>query len=147
MKKKYEFKPVKADKYFDKKLGVYRFPFEVLDKTPGGSNLGRIEWNIEPIMAKRKKDGFYRVEKIYLWARQTRDKRYEGKVFEIPCYSESIFSSPTKGDSFFKGVWKIGFCPMHKTLVLEAYADDNNYKALHIRTCSSIGVDIEFVKE
>ena len=143
---KNKLKITNASKYFNEKEGVYHFPFEVLDKTPGGTNLGRIEWCIEPIISKKKRDGLYPLEKIYLWAKQTRDKRYAGKTFEIPCYAESILSSPSREGSFLGGVWRMGFCPIHKTLILESYPNNDNYKELIIRTSSSIGVDIDYIK-
>jgi len=49
-----EIKTISAKKYYDKKLGNYIFPFQVLDDTPGGSNLGRIEVCIELFKSKRK---------------------------------------------------------------------------------------------
>jgi hypothetical protein len=136
------FKTASADKYLNKITNQYEFPFEVLDKTPGGSNLGRIEWCIELIRSKRKKEGLYYIEKLYLWAKQTRDKRYIGKIFEIPCYADCV-GGPSR-ESFLKGVWRVGFCDIHKTLILEAYPDKDNYKKLVINNGSSILMDIYF---
>lgn len=133
--------PISAEN-FKQKNGEYVFPFELLDKTPGGSSLGRIEWHIEPSKG-RKVGGRYYIEKLLVWASQTRDERYNGKIFEIPCYSESIYASCLAEDSYFKYVWRMLFCGVHKNPVFSAYPGDK-HKELVINTGSSICLEINF---
>jgi len=142
-----EFKTHSAEKFKDKS-GYYVFPFDVLDKTPGGSNLGRIEWHIEPVRGKKdRKEGRYYIEKLLVWASQTRDEKYKSKVFEIPCYSEAISASYHHNgrmpDSFMAYVWRVMFCEIHKMPVFSAYPD-NQHTQLKIDVGSSISIDIDF---
>lgn len=134
-------KPVKADE-FKGKDGIYRFPFEVLDKTPGESNLGRIEWGIEPLRGK-KTGGRYMIEGILIWARQTRDERYAKKIFYIECFSESITADIIERKSYLSYVWRTMFCEEHKNLIFDAYPA-NNHSILEINVESSISIDINF---
>ena len=146
-KKQNKFKTTSAKKYYDKSKMAYIFPFKCLDDTPDGSNLGRMEWCIEPVRASKKhKEGWYPIEKLYIWARQTRDKQYLNKVFEIPCGAEYIFTSPNE-NSFFSGVWMAGYCPEHKNMVLISYPNKDEYNTLVIRNWTSIGVDVRFAKD
>ncbi len=139
---------VKTEKGYQK---VYRFPFEVMDKTPNGSNLGRIEWCVELFRAKHKKDNRYYIEKIWVWARQTRDTRYQGKTFEIPCWLEMIesFSSDISkrrkyGEaSYMSRVWQTYFCPEHKQLAFSAYPQDW-HNVLEIDVSLSVMGSIDF---
>jgi hypothetical protein len=124
------------------KNGSYVFPFKVFDETPGGSNLGRIEWGIELIHGK-KKDGRYRIQKMLVFARQTRDIRYFGKIFEIECYTDMLQGRSHQYDSFIKYVWNIAFCPEHKSPVLMAYPGDHHSKLI-INSSSSIMVEARF---
>lgn len=137
------FKSVSAEA-FNTSGGTYRFPFEVLDKTPGGSNLGRIEWGIEPVWSKRKREGRHYIEKLYVWARQTRDPRYSKFVFEIPCYAEALTGTSIEKGHFLHHVWYYGFCPEHKSAYMMAYPADQ-HTALEIRTFSSISLEAQFV--
>ena len=131
-------------KLFRNDKGEYIFPFEVLDKTPGGRNLGRIEWLIEPIVGKKNKDGRYYIEKLLIQARQTRDKRYIGKLFEIPVFADSILGDTLGRESYINYVWRMMFCPEHKTFIFDAYPG-NNHKALKISCFSTMGIDINFI--
>lgn len=131
-----------ATKFRDKD-GYYIFPFEVLGKTPGGSNLGRIEWHLEPV-ASKKKDGRYYIEKLMVWASQTRDTRYFGKVFEIPCWSESLTAdSLNNRASYFHFVWRMMICEVHKNPMFSAYPA-NEHSKLKIDTSSSISCELTF---
>lgn len=137
-------KPQSAEK-FKTKEGQYVFPFVALDKTPGGKNLGRIQWCIElHPQEKSKESGFRRVGKLLVWAMQTRDKRYFRKVFEIPTFAEMFYScaSTNKRDAFVP--WKIMLCDEHKgAVVLDAYPE-NEHRALVIDAMSSIMVQVKF---
>jgi len=126
---------------FKRRDGSYIFPFEVLNKTPGGSNLWRIEANIE-IVKGRKKKGMYRIEGIILWFSQTRDERYLWKNFFIPCWAEWI-SRNDKNGNFFAHVWYTWFCSEHGNIAFSAYPN-NNFKELRIYTNSSIYATIDF---
>lgn len=142
--KKPKFETVSAAD-FKGEGGTYRFPFEVLDPTPGGENLGRIEWCIELIWSKRKKWGCHHIEKIYLWAKQTRDPRYAKKILEIECFAEALTSNSVFGlDSYIHNVWYIGQCPEHKTPFMAAYPG-NKHTALEINIFSSICLEAVFV--
>ena len=136
---------VKTEKGYQR---IYRFPFETLDPTPGGSNLGRMEWGIELFRAKKKQNNRYYIEKIWVWARQTRDKRYLGKVFEIPCWTEMIesldrvFGEPGT-DPYMSRVWQTAFCSEHKQVSFSAYPD-TDHNVLEIDVQSSIMASINF---
>lgn len=142
---------VSAEKFL-KKDGyseIYEFPFEALDKTPGGLNLGRIEWHLEfiPGAPQRKKyqHGKRYFEKIHVWATQTRDPRYEKKVFVIPCFVESITAdSLRRRSSYFHYVWHMTPCEIHKTMMFSAYPE-NNHTILRIPIDSTISIEPEFL--
>lgn len=124
--------------------GSYVFPFDVLDKTPGGFNLGRIEWHLEPFYGRKKKGKYY-IEKIYVWATQTRDDRYYRIIFEIPCFSDSITAdSLRRRSSYFHYVWRMNFCEIHKMPVFSAYPADEHSR-LELDVSSSISCGIDFV--
>lgn len=130
--------------------GLYRFPFTVLDGTPGRASLGRIEWNVEPIWAERElsTDGEYRLIRLLVWARQTRDARYAGRFFEIPCNSEGVqgHRQTTKPQSFTDYVWLIGFCSAHKMPIFSAYPE-NRHSILEVNVSSGLAVDVFFLAE
>lgn len=128
----------KADAYLVN--GYYRFPFDTFDKTPGGSNWGRIEWRLEPV-AKRGK-----IVKIFLQATQTRDEQYLDKTFELEVGAPSLFGSPRNNDDFLGKVWRTYYCPEHKTFALEAYPDDH-HNVLVIERFSGIGIRASFERE
>ena len=134
---------IESAEAFKDKDGYYIFPFEVLDKTEGGSNLGRIEVQLEFLRGKKTKGRYY-IEKILLQFRQTRDPRYFGKVFEIPCWTEAILGDSLERESYLNYVWRIMHCEVHKDLFFCAYPA-NNHKALKINVGSSIGADIDFI--
>ena len=139
---KKEIKTVSADS-FKTDRGEYVFPFECLDKTPGGSNLGRIEWHVEPIKSNKNKGRYY-IEKLLVFASQTRDERYKGKIFEIPCYTESITADVLHHrDSYFHYVWRMTWCEVHNTAFFSAYPK-NEHTKLVINVNSSISSEIEF---
>lgn len=126
--------------HFKNEHGIYVFPFKVLDST-----YGRIEWHMEFQHGKKTK-GRYHIEKILVWATQTVDERYVKKVFEIPCYTESIYASPSGiggRDHYLSNVWRIMPCEVHKTLMFSAYPE-NQHKELEIGVGSSISADIIF---
>lgn len=137
-----ELKIESADEFRNEDM-TYSFPFIGLDPTPGGSNLGRIMWGIEAYKKKRK-DGRYYITSILVWARQTRDARYAGRIFEIPCFTESLYGS-VLGEkvAFLHRVWRAFFCDEHGGLVLQAYPDDQHTE-LYINAGSSIMIDLEF---
>src|SRR3972149_222499 len=129
-------------KSFLLKDGTYVFPFLVLDPTPGGSNLGRIDWNCE-LIRSRKIRGRYHLATIYVWARQTRDKRYAGKYFEIPCRSEGLSGRKLtdKGNALTECTWTVGYCNDHGNVVLSSYPE-NHHKELVVRVGSSISIEV-----
>lgn len=137
--------PTESADQFKNEHGIYVFPFDVIDKTPGGSNLGRIEWHMEFHKGKKTKGRYY-IEKILVWATQTRDERYVKKIFEIPCYTESIYASPSSTGNrnyYLSYVWRIMQCEVHNTLMFSAYPE-NQHVALEIGVGSSISADIMF---
>lgn len=141
MEKKFE--TVSAESFRDENR-YYVFPFVALDPTPGGNNLGRIEWHIEPIRSKKKERGMYFIEKLYVWASQTYDERYKGKVFEIPCFAECITASALRDrDSYLHHVWKAQICELHKSMWFSAYPQ-NHHTSLKINVGSSISIDADF---
>ena len=137
-----EIKIESAEK-FKNSDGTYIFPFVCLDDRKDGSSLGRIEWHLEPFKGKKTK-GRYRIEKLFIFATQTRDERYRGKIFEIPCWGEGITAdSLHRGDSYFHCVWKMSFCEIHKAPYFSAYPK-NEHTKLVIRANSSISIEIYF---
>jgi hypothetical protein len=126
---------------FKCKDGSYRFPFVCVDKTPGGRNLGRIEWCIEPIKGKKVKGRYY-IESLLVWAMQTYDPRYIGKTFKIPCYMKQL-EGPNYNPNYFSRVWRIAFCAEHGALVFDAYPA-NEHTVLVIEGKSSVYNNIYF---
>ncbi len=125
---------------FKNEHGIYVFPFKVLDPT-----YGRIEWHMEFQHGKKTKGRYY-IEKILVWATQTQDERYKKKIFEIPCYTESIYASPSGiggRDHYLSNVWRVMTCEVHKTLMFSAYPE-NKHSSLEIGVGSSISADIIF---
>ena len=107
--------------------GRYRFPFERLDPTPGGSNLGCIEWHVELMPDSRRRQGRRRVVSAFVWASQTRDTRYAGKLFTLPAHCDGILVLAVGlGLSYLGGVWFMGFCPIHKQLAMSSYPPDGS---------------------
>lgn len=140
--KKVKFKTVSAKNFRDKD-GYYQFPFEALDKTIGGSNLGRIEWHLELVPIKKR--GRFYIEKLFLWASQTRDPRYTKKVFEIPCWSEALTAdSLRERGSYMHYVWRVMICELHKNVLFSAYPA-NEHSVLKINVDSSISIDADFI--
>lgn len=116
----------------------FEFPFNVLD-----DKLGKIEWHVEPIKGLKSK-GIHYIEKILVWASQTQDGRYKGKVFEIPCFSEKIVSSQFRNRTpYLSCVWSTCYCSEHKTLSFSAYPK-NEHTKLVFNVGSSVLIDIYF---
>ncbi len=121
----------------------FSFPFTVMDPTPGGKNLGRIEWNIEILPGKKPKGRAPVIGALAVWARQTRDPRYQGVIFHLPCYTDMLHSNRDR-DDFTKFVWRVGFCEVHKgSAILAAYPDDKHSKLI-IDVGSSISGEAYF---
>ena len=136
-------KTVSAEKYRIANSGRYVFPFTALDDIwKDGSSLGRIQWRIEPIKGRKTKGRYY-YEKLLVSATQTRDPRYKGMIFEIPCYSESITGDSINRESFLNYVWRTLHCEIHNTTMLDAYPA-NHHTQLVINVSSSISIDIDF---
>lgn len=135
---------LKADKFYDGEKRCYRFPFDVLDNIKGGGNLGRIEWHIEPLFKYEKRGGVYRINKFLIWATQTRDKRYKGKLFFVNIFAESICKS-YQTDDYFQYIWRMGYCKEHKTVSFSAYPE-NHHRFLIIEATSSISNHIYFTE-
>lgn len=118
----------------------YEFPFEPFDATPGGTNLGRIEWHLELV---RKGRGAH-LEALVLWATQTRDDRYVGRLFRLPVQADLVTRGTSDGRSdFLTRVWRVGYCDVHRHAILSAYpADEHRRLVAHV--WSGISVDLEF---
>jgi hypothetical protein len=121
--------------------GAHVFDFEVFDRTPGGTNLGRIEWHIEPLARRNRLTG------LLVFASQTRDPRYAKRVFWIPCGADGLdgrhaVREPGVND-FVELVWRVAPCAFHRSLVLSAYPGDH-HDELVIGVGSSISVDAQF---
>lgn len=116
--------------------GKYILPFDVLDKTEGGSNLGRIEWTIETLQPKRW------ICTFLIEARQTRDIRYKWKTLGIKMWTSCIGSSFNE-DSFIKNLWITSYCKKHKTTIMCAYPQ-NHHTKLVIWPNSSVYISVYF---
>ena len=121
----------------------YHFPFVAVDPTPGGSNLGRIEWHVE-LLRGRKVRGLYWLYCLLVWASQTRDPRYTKRLFHLPVYAESwTTSSRVQGNSYMSHVWRTTFCELHGTTWFSAYPT-NEHSSLVVDAGSSISIEVEF---
>lgn len=131
-------------KAFISEPGVYKFPFTPLDSTPGGSNLGRMEWHVELFKGKKKRGQPYYIEAVYVWGTQTRDERLR-KLYAIKCHAEHLsgHSFTKRIQAFTDYVWRISYCRDHGVPVMSAYPEDD-HKTLVIDVCSSIGIEIYF---
>ena len=130
---------------------TYRIPFTILDKTPGGQSYGRIMWNIEILTGTKKTGGWsdkhkrYWVEKIYLWASQTRDKRISGKVFKLDIFCEAFRNHMNKIE-----ITSIEPCSLHKNgTVISFYPNntDSNESILEISATTSVGFGVNFINK
>lgn len=145
-KPRQKIETVSADA-FKTEGGRYVFPFVLLDPTPGGSNLGRIGFDIEFVPTKNKKA----IGKILLHVNQTRDERYAGKVFEIEANTATIFgcSGTLIRDgrtrmTIFVGTWMLGICREHNAPFLRVHPSDGHTRLVIEPPFSSIGSDIFF---
>lgn len=100
---------------------VYEFPFEAVDQSR--ERLGTIVWKLETFTEYSRSEKQYYINKLWLWASQTRDERYIGKIFEIPCFTKALHGTPTINYSenkdeepFLQRVWRF-----------EPFADNGNY--------------------
>ena len=143
--KKQQTKPVSA-KAFRNKDNFHVFPFVCLDSTPGGKNIGKITWEIELIPAKNRKN----IQTILVSAKQTRDERYAGKIFEIKADTLSIMGvsgtllSGRKEMTIFGCTWRAGYCQEHRGLILFTSPKFWHTKLVIPPPFSSIGSDIYF---
>lgn len=141
-KTKTEFESAEAFKV----EGGYLFPFTLMDDTPGGSNLGRIMWNIE-IHKTQKQDGVNYITQMVVWANQTRDPRYQDKNFLLECHTAGIMTCGlTSKDDLMPHVWFVAVCAEHGKTVLRAYPS-NGHAALQVEAYSSVGTRIHFLTE
>jgi len=131
---------------------IYRIPFTLIDKTPGGKSYGRINWNFEIIRSKKRNGGWFSgkdkrvfIEKIYIWARQTRDKRVSGKVFKLDLLSERL------NGNVFNEHSSVEPCTEHlKGTIVSTYPNNEhswqNECILEISATTSVMVDINFMQ-
>jgi hypothetical protein len=126
-------------------LGGYLFPFTLMDTTPGGGNLGRIEWHIEFVKTRKEKNARY-ITQMLVWARQTKDPRYLNKFFLLDCNTPSIVTHLNNSSDFLNNTWTMAICYEHKMPIVSAHPPDK-YCALYIETFSSIGTRIRFFTE
>ena len=138
-------KETKTDnpKKFEVSKYLYRYPFKCMDDTPGGDNLGKIEWCIEPVYGKKKR-GRYFIESLLVWARQTRDKKYSKKLFLIHCFAGAITGDSLNRQDYLNHVWYWGICSEHKRPFMVAYPQ-KHHSVLEINTGSSISIEIKFI--
>jgi hypothetical protein len=125
----------------------YRFPFALFDDAPGGSNLGRIEWNLELLRGPRKSGGRYFINGLLLFCVQTRDERYGRRLFYFPTSTEGFTSRFSRrqhgGFNFMECVWRATFCEVHGAPIFSAYPHDG-CSALLLDVGSSISCEAWF---
>lgn len=127
----------------DAPFSQYTFPFVCLDPTPGGANLGRIEWCIElHPAAKRRGEKRRRIGEVWLWAKQTRDPRYSGKQFRIEAHAEGWGTHRLDGGEY--APWRILFCEEHKGAVIMLAYPQNHHTKLIFNAASSIEFEVHF---
>ena len=123
---------------------TYEFPFEALDQKKG---LGIIEWNLELFSEYDRSSKKYYINKMWIWAGQTMDKRYRGKIFQIECYTEAIkalpFTMKNNEDAFIQRVWSMKYWD-NGNLVMTAYPK-HEHNILQIETFSSIFLEPKFL--
>lgn len=122
----------------------YVFPFTLLDPTPGGANLGRIEWHVELIPARKRsgEKNRKRIAEVRVWATQTRDPRYQGKQFRFETIAEALSHRSRDGRGFQP--WRVMFCDKHRgAVVLTAYPE-NHHTRLIVEPSSSISCEVHF---
>lgn len=134
---------------------VYCLPFDTKDQSPrakqySGNSLGTIEWLFEPReYSWSKSEKRYYVTKLLFWATQTRDKRYQNKIFSIDCMSEAISGISRQYYPYEQGAinqtWRMMFSPHTKTPIFDTYPSDN-FNLLLIKATSSISLDIKFLR-
>lgn len=148
IKKEIELLIESADKFKDPESGgSYVFPFDVFDKTPGGSNLGRIQWIIE-LHPSKKIGGRIRIGELWVHARQTKDQKYRrgDKIiyFKIPTFAESLTTRSSLDKQNCYAPWRMFFCEMHKgAFILDSYPS-NHHSKLIINADSSISIDVNY---
>lgn len=128
--------------------GLYAFPFLLLDETPGGENLGRIEWHVEPVPGKtpRGRRGESALGGFLVWATQTTDPRYRARTYWLERDTGGLEGrrlTGAPGAAFIENVWIIRRCREHNRLVLSAYPRDH-HRRLVFELTSSIAVVAEF---
>jgi hypothetical protein len=127
------------------------FPFEPLDLPDRLDSLGRIEWHIELVMDKKKSKvsksfSKYYIKELWVFATQTRDKRYIGKIFKIPCHTETLTASSFHPEDYLNNLWKFTFCDVHKNPLFSAYPKDE-HKYFVIDASSSISIEPKFMSK
>lgn len=124
----------------------YAFPFTLMDTTPGGANLGRIEWHVEIQPTKRKRgEKFNRVGTLRVWATQTRDPRYQHRIFEFDTFAESLgFARDADFHEHTFQPWHVGFCNEHRGAVILTAYPNNEHSVLTVAPTSSIQIEVGF---
>lgn len=123
---------------------IYRFPFTVKDPT-----YGRIEWHIEPLRGPKRK-GRYPIAGLLVWASQTLDHAYHGKLYAIEgLATESIFNTSVALSSFIQHLWRVSYCETHGNLILSSYGEGITHGAetgvLEINVSSSVGIRARYL--
>lgn len=122
---------------------IYVFPFTAIDQ-PGSHSLGRIEWWLEPLRG-RKLRGHYAICGLYLWARQTRDPRYAGKLLHIPCHAAMLGAAVgLQREGLLNYAWTARFCEEHGVFCFGAYPGDTHI-ALEIDVSLSMKITARFM--
>lgn len=117
----------------------FEIEFDVLDKTPWGKSLGRIERIVEPIWIR------WSFKKIYVHASQTRDERVDGKRRVIECDTPAFKGGIWDDDNFFSNAWYIWVCKEHKEMFYMAYPADHHKKIVFIDMFTTFYSKIYFI--
>jgi len=123
----------------------YCFPFMAVDTL---GNLGRIEWHLEPFRSPKHR-GHYLICGLLVWATQTRDPRYSGRIFHIPMITEALTSSTYSGrasrdgSDYFHHSWLFAFCTTHRMPFFSAYPADEHTE-LVVETGSGVSNRVYF---
>lgn len=126
---------------------IYQIPFTILDNTPNGKSYGRIMWNIEIITGCKSKGGCskfkrYWIEKIYVWASQTRDEEIADKVFKLDLFCK-MFMNRNKIE-----ISNIEPCSEHrKGTIISFYPNStqSNKAILEISATTSVAFDFNII--
>lgn len=98
--------------------------YDVLDKTPGGSNLGRAEFVFCPVIKSGK------IREVHIFRRQQRqsDKHYLVKLYSDERAGIGFRHNPEGSRGNALAPWYYSVCQEHKGMSISVYVPDDTSK-------------------